>query len=93
VVTILGVKVRVRYTSKTMYDDDDDEGDTELHGTFNADKMEIFVSTKSDINSTLLHECVHAALYISGCTQRLSEKDEEAIVMAIEYGLRDYFSF
>lgn len=86
VVSILGVKVKVRYISKELHDDSD-----QLHGAFNADTMEIFISTKSDVSSVLLHEVCHALLYISGCSQRLSEKDEEAIVTAMEYGLRDYF--
>lgn len=39
---------------------------------------------------TLFHECVHAALGVSGVTEVLSSKDidiEEAVVTAIENGL------
>ena len=87
-IMISGVKVNIKYTSKIMYD-----GDDELYGAFCPDTMTIHISKRSDIKSTLLHEAVHAVLHISGCAERLTNSAEEAIVTAIEYGLRDYFSF
>lgn len=87
-IMIMGVKVKIRYMSKMMCEDED-----ELHGAFCSEAMTIYISTKSDIPSTLLHECCHAVLKISGVGNMLSEKTEEAIVSAMEVGLRDYFKF
>jgi hypothetical protein len=85
---ISGVKVNIKYTSKILYD-----GDDELLGAFCPDTMTIHISKHSDIKSTMLHECCHAVLHISGCAERLTNSAEEAIVTAMEYGLRDYFNF
>ena len=87
-IMLSGVKVAIKYTSKIMYD-----GDDELLGAFCPDTMTIHISKHSDIKSTLLHESVHAVLHISGCAERLTNSSEEAIVTAMEYGLRDYFTF
>ena len=87
-IMISGVKVKIKYTSKIMYD-----GDDELLGAFCPDTMTIHISKQSDIKSTILHEATHAVLHISGCAERLTNSAEEAIVTAMEYGLRDYFTF
>lgn len=41
---------------------------------------------------TLLHECIHAALGVSGLSEIIEEKVEEAIVVCIENALYPYFS-
>jgi hypothetical protein len=87
-VDILGVRVKIKYTSKDMYD-----GDTELHGAFCPSTMTIFVSTQSDISATILHEICHGILAISGVGSMINMKTEEAIVSALESGLKDYFKF
>lgn len=38
-------------------------------------------------DSTTLHEVIHAILYESGHSVKLDEKDEEAMVLALEHGL------
>lgn len=87
-IDILGVRVKIKYTSKEMYD-----GDTELHGCFCADTMTIHISTHSDVSATILHEICHTILFISGAGTLISGKTEEAIVSALESGLKDYFRF
>lgn len=87
-IMILGVKVKIKYTSKVLYD-----GDTELHGSYFADTHTIHISNHSDVNATLFHECLHAAIQISGVGNLLSAKAEETVVSAIEAGLKDYFLF
>lgn len=87
-IDILGVKIKIKYVKELLCD-----GDDILHGAFDSDSMTIFISEDSDIKSTILHECAHALLYISGCSQRMTRQNEEACVMAIEYALRDYFVF
>lgn len=88
-ILILGVKVKIRYLSNLMCETEDEP----LDGAFCAQTMTIFISTKSDIHSTLLHECGHAALAISGVNQMLTNKVEESIVCALESALKDYFVF
>lgn len=87
-IMIMGVKVKIRYMSKMIFDEED-----ELHGAFCAESMTIFISTKSDMHATLVHELGHAVLAISGLTHLLSSKTEEAVVSAIENGLKDFFVF
>jgi hypothetical protein len=43
--------------------------------------------SKELLEATLLHEIVHAILYVSGQTQHLSSILEEGIVCALETGL------
>ena len=88
-VMILGVKVRIKYMSKLMCETEDEP----LDGAFCASTMTIFISTKSDMHATLLHECGHAFLAISGVNQMLNDKLEESIVCALENALKDYFVF
>ncbi len=66
------------------------------HGDFDADLGEIRIhqnSTKENANNTLFHECIHAALYISGQKELLSADQEEALVRAIEHGLAHLVDF
>lgn len=88
VITILGVKVKIKYTGKVLYD-----GEDELHGSFCGRTMTIHVSKESDMDATLLHEICHSVLEISGTNKLINEKTEEAIVCALEAGLKDYFVF
>lgn len=87
-ITILGQKIKIVYTSKVLYD-----GDNELHGSFNAETMTIHISNESDVKGTLLHELIHSCLEISGVNKLINEKTEEAIVSSLERGLKDYFQF
>jgi hypothetical protein len=87
-INILGVKVKIKYTSKVMYDDD-----TELHGCYCHETKTIHVSLHSDVNATILHEILHGILAISGAGNLINMKTEETIVSSIESGLKDYFKF
>lgn len=85
-VTILGVKVKIKYTSKLMF-----SGNTELHGSFCGETMTIHISNHSDVSATLYHEYMHAVLFLSGVSNLISGKVEEQIVSALESALKDYF--
>lgn len=37
--------------------------------------------------SVLLHEVIHAVLYASGHSARMSDEEEESLVLALEHGL------
>lgn len=43
--------------------------------------------TQEQVDSTLLHEICHAALYLTGHTEILGEKQEEALVLMFENAL------
>lgn len=87
-VMILGQKIKIKYTSKVLY-----SGSDELHGAFDADTMTIHISNNSDIQGTILHELTHAALWVSGAHALINDKTEEAIVLAIENSLKQFFTF
>lgn len=44
---------------------------------------------KSTAHNTLFHECIHAALHVSGHTSILKHSQEEAIVMMLEAAFGD----
>lgn len=78
-VKILGIPFKIK-----IVDDLEDYGETngpenviKLNKKFSRDKME----------STLLHELVHAALYVSGLSQVLDDKMEEGIAICVENAL------
>ena len=88
-VLLLGVKHTIEYIENKSESDHSDkeygETDTQDH------HIKIFLSShKSEeaIQSTLLHEYVHGILGVSGLGYLLDEKLEEAIVVAIENGLK-----
>lgn len=87
-IMILGVKVGIKYTSKVLYD-----GDDELLGCYVAETMTIHIRRHPDMKSTLCHEIFHAFLAISGYGQTMTVKAEEGLTCAFENAMRDYFTF
>lgn len=88
-VTIFGKKVKIVYK--------DTDSDSDLHGEFNLDKMEISIHSASckrqeDLDNTLLHEYIHACLGITGLTEILSSEQEEALARCLENGLKDNYA-
>lgn len=74
---ICGHEVRIQYRTKLSAD-----------GFFHADKDLIQIKLIPTWKDTLLHEILHAVLYYSGHSQKFEENDEEALVMALENGLK-----
>ncbi len=90
-VSILGIPFTIDYTAEFKSDD----GDQPM-GEMIASQRVIKVcsgknSTKELIESTLFHEIIHAALYLSGHSESLKAKKEEAIVLALENALAPLF--
>lgn len=57
------------------------------HGQFHRSNFTISLNTDCPahlVEDTLLHECMHAVLWISGVSQLISEELEEAICFASE---------
>jgi hypothetical protein len=46
---------------------------------------------REDQESTLLHEVLHAVLYLTGQSELLKHKREESLVLAIEAGLHSLY--
>lgn len=47
--------------------------------------------SQDEVDSTLLHETIHAILHIAGVSNLIKEKEEEAIVVALEHGLHKLY--
>lgn len=43
--------------------------------------------TEEQVRSTLLHECLHAILHVTGQSEGLSDNQEESLVVALENAL------
>lgn len=59
-------------------------------GEFDATAETITISAGDSYGAqrkTLFHEALHAALYVSGQSERLSPKQEESLVVALEHSL------
>ncbi len=88
-IDILGHKIKIKYRKYLECD----EGE-EMDGLFDFRNLTIFInSDRPNISATLLHECTHAALMLSGVSNLFNRDVEEAIVEAIESGLKDFFYF
>lgn len=63
-----------------------------VYGSTDIDRRIIKIATAVNntpalLQSTLLHEVIHAVLGIAGVSAMLTERTEEAIVLALESGL------
>lgn len=64
-----------------------------VFGEFKGDSRCIEIDKSQSIDeqvSTLFHEMIHAALFVSGHSEMLKLKHEEAIIRALEHGLIEY---
>lgn len=81
-ISIGGVEFTIEYVKGLKDHEEDLQGDT------NVDLRRIRISTDYSPDrqaQTLLHECMHAALYISGQSENLSEAHEEGLVLALDH--------
>lgn len=88
-IDILGTKVKIKYVKELLCEVEDEP----LDGAFCPNTMNIYISENADRNGTILHEAIHGCLEISGTNKLISLKVEEAIVSALESGLKPYFVF
>lgn len=63
--------------------------DDESHGDYDRDKLVIRINPDStaDKDSTLFHEVIHSIMELSGLSEVLEDKLEEAITRCIERNL------
>lgn len=86
-VTIGGKVITIVYSAENCSGDD-------YYGWFDSANMRIFINPKESLNiqeSTLFHECLHAALFISGTKHLLKGKEEETVVRSLESMLHGLF--
>lgn len=78
-VTILGKRIRITYLA--------DNPASDIAGLFDPTTLEIRILDTLYWESSLLHEILHAALYVSGSSTLLEHKEEEALVTGLEHAL------
>lgn len=73
------IPFKVEYVEKVS--DNDDYGETDGHER----KIRIKAALKGlTLHRTIAHEALHAALHVSGQTELMSDRQEEALVVALE---------
>lgn len=77
VVKICGHDVPVRYR-KRLKD----------YGQFHYDDLKIYIRSDEKWREHLLHEILHGIIHLSGQKERLEDDHEEALVVALENGLK-----
>jgi len=84
--TVLGQRLAIEYVKAPLDLD-------ETQGFYDPSRRLIRVLDEEGWEATLFHELVHAVLSITGHTETLGEKAEEAIVRALEHGLAPLVRF
>lgn len=88
-ISILGQTFKIE-TVENMKDTDG----SELLGLMTGHQRSIKLSsnlTDANRDEVLLHEIIHAVLYISGVSNLLKDNIEESIVVALEHGLNGIY--
>lgn len=82
-IPIMGIEFKITYPVKI------DKKDNDIGESNGAERtIKIKKSLTDEVKrSTILHEIIHSILYVTGQSEGLSEKQEEAIVLALEHGL------
>lgn len=84
---IMGIPFKITYPVKV---DKKDKHVGESDGV--ARTIKIKKSLTDDVkSSTILHEIIHSVLYVTGQAERLTEEQEEALVLALEHGLHPLY--
>ncbi len=84
-VTILGQRITIEYIK-------DYPAENAL-ALFDSENLKITIKDTVYYDKYLIHECVHAALYVSGLSNLLSSEMEEAICTACEHALFGVYKF
>lgn len=90
-VSIMGIPFSIEYKPDLR-----DEDNSEVMGLTEGATHKITIcSSKNkapdELESVLIHEILHALMYVSGQSTLLDEKTEEAIVTALEHGLSQLY--
>jgi hypothetical protein len=82
-IIILGTEIKIIYVAKMS--------DPNLLGTYCHEDKLITVVKDKDWKSHIFHECIHAAMIISGVAEYFTDEINEMIVVCIENALKDFF--
>ena len=90
-VCVLGQDFSIEYKPKVVVGDND-----ECYGLTHVKDFTIQISstenkTPEQMEATLLHEVIHAVLGVSGLTELIDDKTEEALVVSLENGLKELY--
>lgn len=81
-VVIFGHKIKISYKKK-LFD----------FGQFYGDDNEIYIRSDDKWREHLLHEIFHAILFYSGHSEKFKDNEEEALVRALESGMKTLLFF
>lgn len=82
-VRILGKTIPILYVYNYIAEEN-------LCGTFHPFPLEIKIDADLEgqaLEDTILHESLHAALYITGYSAKLCDDEEESLVLGLEHAL------
>ena len=83
---VMGIQFEVQYVKQV--DEDHNAGETD--GTKRTIKISTTQNPTEELkHSVLVHEYLHAVLYVTGQSERMGEKEEESLVLALEHALAD----
>lgn len=85
-IRIMGIQFRI--TEPKRVDENDSYG--ECDGPKRVIKIKAGLSD-DDFESTLLHEIIHASLYLGGQSERLEHEQEEGLVVCLESALSQLY--
>lgn len=80
-VMILGYEFEIRYV-----DDMPDGQQGEMTGDYRLIKIDA-AQKGEELLATVMHEIIHAALFLTGWSEKLGAEEEEGIVRALEHTL------
>lgn len=81
-VTVGSTEFKISYVNKV----DAEDSHAEFVGSDRKIRIKRHLKAE-DKNRALMHETLHAALYVSGVSEMLKDSQEEAVVVAIENAL------
>ena len=85
-VDVFGIPFEVQFVKQV--DEEHNAGETD--GSKRIIKISTTENPTEELrHSVLVHEYLHAILYVTGQSERLGEKEEEALVLALEHALAD----
>lgn len=83
-VDVMNIPFEVQYVKQV--DEEHNAGETD--GSKRIIKISTTENPTEELkHSVLVHEYLHAVLYVTGQSERLGEKEEESLVLAMEHAL------
>ncbi len=85
-IDVMGIAFKVLFVKQV--DEEHNAGETD--GAKRIIKISTTENPTEELKySVLVHEYLHAVLYVTGQSERMGEKEEESLVLALEHALAD----